>query len=120
MISATPPPSARARYLRKHPWLRLKAGLWSALETTYIVVGLLRDIPDPVLRREYRRRLLTVLRRRPRVALLRAYAIKCALHFHFDRLVTTMLDERAKIGPEVDDIRPLAPGPRLTERAELT
>ena len=120
-LDAPPMPlSARDRYLRRHPWLRLKSALWTTLETTYIVVGLLRDIPDKALRAEYRRRLWTVLRRRPRVKLLRAYAIKCALHFHFDRLVTTMLAERAKLGPEIDDIRPTASAPRLTEPAVLS
>jgi hypothetical protein len=48
------------------------------------------------LRRDYRHRLWNVLRRRPRIALLRVYVIKCALHFHFDRLIAQMHAERAK------------------------
>ena len=97
------PPSARARYLRRHPWLRMKAKVWGVLEVGFIVTQLMREIPDPVLKRDYRKRLLKVLWRRPRM--LRVYAIKCALHFHFDRLISGMTVDREKAGPEVD-VRP--------------
>ena len=100
------PPSARARYLRRHPWLQVKAKVWGVLEVAFIVTQLMREIPDPVLKRDYRKRLLKVLWRRPRM--LRVYAIKCALHFHFDRLISGMTVDRAKAGPEVD-MRPVAP-----------
>ena len=91
-------PTARARYLRRHPWSWLKSELRSAIEVTAVFILLMRGIPDATLRRDYRRRLWNVLRRRPRIALLRVYVIKCALHFHFDRLIAQMHAERAKLG----------------------
>ena len=105
------PPSAHTRWLRRHPWRRIKAQAWTMLEVTYIIIGLMRGAPDPVLKRDYRRRLWTVIRRRPRLRLLRIYAIKCALHSHFDRLIAQMKTERAELPPEVDS------GPQLASVA---
>jgi radical SAM superfamily enzyme YgiQ (UPF0313 family) len=96
------PPSAHTRWLRRHPWRRIKAQAWTVLEMTYIIIGLMRGVPNPVLRRDYRRRLWAVIRRRPRLRLLRNYAIKCALHYHFDRLIEQMKAKRAELPPEVD------------------
>jgi Domain of unknown function (DUF4070) len=96
------PPSAYTRWLRRYPWRRIKAQAWTVLEMTYIIIGLMRGVPNPVLRRDYRRRLWAVIRRRPRLRFLRNYAIKCALHFHFDRLIEQMKAERAELPPEVD------------------
>jgi radical SAM superfamily enzyme YgiQ (UPF0313 family) len=96
------PPSAHTRWLRRHPWRRIKAQAWTVLEVTYIIIGLMRGAPDPVLKRDYRRRLWAVIRRRPRLRLLRIYAVKCALHYHFDRLIAQMKAERAELPPEVD------------------
>ena len=96
------PPNARTRWLRRHPWRWLKAQVWTVLEVIYIVVGLMRGIPDAALKRDYRRRLWTVMRRRPRLRLLRIYAVKCALHWHFTRLIAQMNTERAELPVEVD------------------
>jgi radical SAM superfamily enzyme YgiQ (UPF0313 family) len=101
------PPSAHTRWLRRHPWRRIKAQAWTVLEVTYIIIGLMRGAPDPVLKRDYRRRLWAVIRRRPRLRLLRIYAVKCALHYHFDRLIAQMKADRAELPPEVDS------GPQL-------
>jgi radical SAM superfamily enzyme YgiQ (UPF0313 family) len=105
------PPSAHIRWLRRHPWRRIKAQAWTVLEVTYIIIGLMRGAPDPVLKRDYRRRLWAVIRRRPRLRLLRIYAVKCALHYHFDRLIAQMKAERAELPPEVDS------GPQLASVA---
>jgi radical SAM superfamily enzyme YgiQ (UPF0313 family) len=105
------PPSAHTRWLRRHPWRRIKAQAWTVLEVTYIIIGLMRGAPDPVLKRDYRRRLWAVIRRRPRLRLLRIYAVKCALHYHFDRLIAQMKAERAELPPEVDS------GPQLASVA---
>ena len=105
------PPSAHTRWLRRHPWRRIKAQAWTVLEVTYIIIALMRGAPDPVLKRDYRRRLWAVIRRRPRLRLLRIYAVKCALHYHFDRLIAQMKAERAELPPEVDS------GPQLASVA---
>ena len=105
------PPSAHTRWLRRHPWRRIKARAWTVLEVTYIIIGLMRGVPDPVLKRDYRRRLWAVIRRRPRLRLLRIYAVKCALHYHFNCLIAQMKAERAELPPEVDS------GPQLASMA---
>jgi hypothetical protein len=55
----------------------------------------MRLVPDPDLRRQYRACLWRVLIRRPHITLLRLYCVKCALHFHADRLVSEMFAARA-------------------------
>jgi hypothetical protein len=43
-------------------------------------------IPDPALRREYRRRVARLLRVRRDPTLLLFYLIKCAMHYHHHTL----------------------------------
>ena len=114
------PPSAHTRWLRRHPWRRIKAQAWTVLEVTYIIIALMRGAPDPVLKRDYRRRLWAVIRRRPRLRLLRIYAVKCALHYHFDRLIAQMKAERAELPPEVDSGSQLASVAAADEAADIT
>jgi radical SAM superfamily enzyme YgiQ (UPF0313 family) len=92
--------TGRARYLRRHPWRWLRSELRSAIEVTIVFILLMRGIPEATLRSEYRRRLWNVLRRRPRLGLLRVYVIKCALHFHFVRLIAQMHTERERLSAE--------------------
>jgi Domain of unknown function (DUF4070) len=110
-------PSGRTRYLRRHPWLRLKSVMWSAVEVTAVFALLMRGIPCAELRRDYRRRLWNVVRQRPQIGLLRVYVIKCALHFHFDRLITQMVAERATLSIEENSG---APRPQLTKLPVIT
>jgi hypothetical protein len=83
--------------MRRHPWLRLKAWSWSVTEVLFLFIQLMRGIPDKSLRRDYRLRLWTVVKRRPSIQLLRTYAIKCALHYHFTRLIAEMVVTRAAL-----------------------
>jgi radical SAM superfamily enzyme YgiQ (UPF0313 family) len=84
------PATGRTRYLRRHRyrWLRLRA--WAGVETVYLIVQLMRHIPDKALRRQYRRRLWNVVKHRPNIRLLRFYCLACAMHFHYDRLIGQM------------------------------
>ena len=100
------PAPGRRRYLRRHPWRWLKSRAWAAVETLFVFVQLMRQVPDSALRREYRRRLWRVLSRRPHLTLLRLYCVKCALHFHADRLVAEMTAGRAALAAEIDDLIP--------------
>ena len=111
------PPNARTRWLRRHPLRWLKAQVWTMLEVVYIITGLMRGIPDEALKRDYRHRLWTVLRRRPRLRLLRIYAVKCALHWHFTRLIAQMNTDRAELPTEVDTGPHLAPVSQPVEAA---
>jgi radical SAM superfamily enzyme YgiQ (UPF0313 family) len=71
-----------AKYWRKHPWAWLKAQTVNAVSSAVLFWRLMRGIPDAALRKEYRRRVWRVLkkRRNPNVVLL--YLIKCAMHYH--------------------------------------
>ena len=81
---------ARARHLRRRPLRRLRLGAQLLTEALAILIMLTRGVPDPALRREYRRRLLRVALRRPAPAILQLYAIKCAMHFHVHTMVQQM------------------------------
>jgi radical SAM superfamily enzyme YgiQ (UPF0313 family) len=98
------PNAARRRYLRRHPWGWLKRNAWSTVEALHVFVQMMRLVPDVELRREYRRRLWNVVKRRPRLTTLRAYCIKCALHYHYDRLITQMRTNRDALGAEIDEV----------------
>jgi radical SAM superfamily enzyme YgiQ (UPF0313 family) len=95
------PDPGRRRYLRRHPWRWLRSQAQGIVETLFVIVQLMRRVPDKRLRRVYRRRLARVLIRRPRLDLLRRYCVKCALHFHADRLVGDMFAAQAERAAEV-------------------
>jgi hypothetical protein len=61
-----------------------------ALETLGILLRLMARVPDDSLRRVYRRQFLHLLRVRKNSAVLRVYAIKCAVHFHMYTLVRAL------------------------------
>ena len=93
------PALGRRRYLRRHPWRWLRSRSWATVETLFVFVQLMRLVPDKQLRSTYRSRLWRVLIRRPHITLLRLYCVKCALHFHADRLVSEMLAQGAALAP---------------------
>jgi radical SAM superfamily enzyme YgiQ (UPF0313 family) len=98
------PNAGRRRYLRGHPWRWLRRNAWSALELLGVFIQLMWQVPDAELRREYRRRLWTALKRCQSLTVLRAYCIKCALHYHYSRLGTQMRAERTALGPQPDEL----------------
>jgi len=82
---------ARTRYLRRHPlrWLQCNAQLLA--EAAGIFVLLMRGVPDAELRREYRRRLMRLVRHRREPQIIQTYAVKCAMHYHAHRMVQALL-----------------------------
>ena len=84
------PATGRTRYLRRHRYRWLKLRAWAGVETVYLIVQLMRHIPDKALRRQYRRRLWNAVKHRPNIRLLRFYCLACAMHFHYDRLIRQM------------------------------
>lgn len=84
------PGAAQHAYWRRHPWARLKSRAWNTLRAAVVYHRLLRGVEDRNLRAVYRRRLknLRRLRRDPYYAFV--YALKCALHFHYHRMVQRM------------------------------
>ena len=99
------PAPGRTRYLRRHPLRRLRLRTRAGIEALYIFVQLMRRVPDPVLRRRYRRQLLKVLLRRPNPRLVRVYAMLCAAHFHYDKLIAQFKATRPAVSQAASDSR---------------
>jgi radical SAM superfamily enzyme YgiQ (UPF0313 family) len=72
-----------AAYLRHHPAARLFAEARCLLGAAFLFWQLMRHVSDPLLRKEYRARLRGAIARRRQPALWLAYALKCAMHYHF-------------------------------------
>jgi radical SAM superfamily enzyme YgiQ (UPF0313 family) len=85
---------ARNAYWHRHPWQKWKSQSVDALLATGLFLRLMKNVPDPELRRMYRRRMTTVLRRRPDPRLLFIYVIKCAMHYHHYTMARQMNEQR--------------------------
>jgi radical SAM superfamily enzyme YgiQ (UPF0313 family) len=77
-------------YARRHPWRRRARHALFWAQTAGLLARLQLRVPDAGLRGEYRRRFWKLLRRRRDPAVLRVYAIKCAMHYHTHRLVQAL------------------------------
>jgi hypothetical protein len=55
------------------------------------------NVPDPALRREYRRRILGMVRARRDPAVLFGYVLKCAMHYHHCRMGRDMVRDGSPI-----------------------
>ena len=77
----------RVRYLQHHRWQRLKTNVLWLAQAFVVFGGLMCRVPDPALRREYRRRMWRVVMRRCEPVVLRDYAFKCAVHYHMHVMV---------------------------------
>ncbi len=84
----------RAAWLRRHPLAWLKAKSVNLARALVVFTQLMRGVPSAKLRREYRRRMLRALRRRPDPMVLFVYALKCAMHYHHYTLAEQMAAER--------------------------
>lgn len=84
----------RNAYWRRHPWKKFTSQSIDALRATGLFLRLMRNIPDPRLRRIYRRRMTTMLRRRPDPNLLFICVIKCAMHYHHYTMSRQMVEQR--------------------------
>jgi radical SAM superfamily enzyme YgiQ (UPF0313 family) len=87
----------RAPYWRDHPWRRLQVNALFLAEAVAAYLRLMHGIPEAELRREYRQRLWRVFKTRPKPSVLRTYAIRCAMHYHFQTLVRRMTGEAGTV-----------------------
>jgi radical SAM superfamily enzyme YgiQ (UPF0313 family) len=78
------------QYAQDHPWRRRMRHLRFVLEASGVLLRLMTSVPDNSLRNVYRRQVLRLLRVRRNPAVLRVYAIKCAIHFHMHTLVRAL------------------------------
>lgn len=77
-------------YAAHHPWRRRRRQTRLLLEVTGLTARLLWRVPERGLRQIYRRRLWRALRQRADPAVLRVYAIKCAMHYHVHRMLEAL------------------------------
>lgn len=87
----------RNAYWRKHPWRKLKSQSVDAVLATGLFLRLMKNVPDPQLRRIYRRRMATMARRRPDPSLLFICVIKCAMHYHHYTMSRQMAEQRRPV-----------------------
>jgi radical SAM superfamily enzyme YgiQ (UPF0313 family) len=85
--------AAMKAYYRRHPWRRITDHLKNLALAFGLFARLMSRIPEPALRREYRRRFAGMLRRRPEPLLLFLYAVKCAMHYHHFIMAREMSSE---------------------------
>lgn len=84
------PERSRLRHLRRHPLRLARLNLMWMLEAAGIFLRLMRRVPQKELRRVYRQRLWTMLKRRRSPVVMQIYAIKCAMHYHAHTMITDM------------------------------
>ena len=89
-MTASDLPRRERNSWREHPWHGLKAQAKDLLRFAGIYWRLMRMVTDKSLRSEYRRRIAGLLRSRRDPAVLFAYAVKCAMHYHHYRMATEM------------------------------
>jgi len=77
-------------YGAKHPWWRRARVAQNCLEAFGLMLRLFIGVREAPLRTTYRRRFLRVLRVRRNPAIIRVYAINCAIHYHMHRLVRAL------------------------------
>ncbi|HVW36758.1 MAG TPA: radical SAM protein [Pirellulales bacterium] len=82
---------ARRKYWREHRWPWLKAQAKSLARSAYVYARLMHDVRDADLRREYRRRLVRLLKTRREAESLFIYLIKCAMHYHHYTMTRQMV-----------------------------
>ncbi len=79
--------ASRAAWLRGHPWSRLKAESLTVARLIALFCLLMHHIPQPSLRRLYRRHIFRLLRRRPIPWVLLTYLAKCVSDYHCHTLL---------------------------------
>jgi hypothetical protein len=87
----------RSAYWRRHPWRKWKSKSIDALLAAGLFVRLMRHVPDPELRRIYRRRMATMVRRRPDPSVLFVCALKCVTHYHHYTMSRQMGTQRSLV-----------------------
>lgn len=88
---------AQSRNWRRRPWRWVQNQLALLVKTAVLFARVLRQVPDASLRREYRQRMARFLRHRPDPTFLFLFAIKCAVHYHYSRLIKQMNSSQSRL-----------------------
>jgi radical SAM superfamily enzyme YgiQ (UPF0313 family) len=87
----------RNAYWRRHPLRKWESQSVDALRAIGLFVRLMWYVPDPELRRIYRRRMMTMLRRRPDPNLLFIWVLNCVGHYHRYTMSRQMVEEQQPV-----------------------
>ena len=88
------PGRVRNEYWRQHRWQKWRSQSLDGVRALGLFLRLMKNVPDPELRRTYRRRMTTMIRRRPDPNLLLICVLKCALHYHHYTMSREMVEQR--------------------------
>jgi hypothetical protein len=88
---------SRARYWKKHPINALKTNAMFLAHAAGLFARMMMGIPDPALRREYRRRIGRLIRARRDPGTILTYTFKCAQHYHAYTMARKMAAKRAAL-----------------------
>jgi radical SAM superfamily enzyme YgiQ (UPF0313 family) len=88
------PGRVRNEYWRQHRWQKWRSQSLDGVRALGLFLRLMKNVPDPELRRTYRRRMTTMIRRRPDPNLLLVCVLKCALHYHHYTMSREMVEQR--------------------------
>lgn len=78
------------RYAAQRPWRRRWRHLFFWLQAFGLMGSLAVGVPNRALRAIYLRQFRRFLRIKPNAVMARAYALRCAIHFHMHRLVEVL------------------------------
>jgi radical SAM superfamily enzyme YgiQ (UPF0313 family) len=88
---------ARTAYWRRHPWKKWESKSFDALAAIGLFLRVMRNVPDPELRQIYRRRVTTMLRRRPDPNVLLICVFNCVAHYHHYTMSRQMVEEQRPV-----------------------
>ncbi len=88
---------ARAKYWSEHRWIGVKEQTRFGLLALGLLARLMWTIPQASLRKEYRKRIVRLIRVNRDPSVLFVYVIKCAMHYHHYTLSTNMSDKRSTV-----------------------
>ncbi len=88
---------SRARYWKSHPLNALKTNAMFLAHAAGLFARMMTGIPEPELRREYRRRIGRLIRARPDPGTILTYVFKCAMHYHAYTMARKMASDRAAV-----------------------
>ena len=87
----------RANYWKKHPINAMKTNAMFLAHAAGLFARMMMGIPDPALRREYRKRIGRLIRARPDPGTILTYTFKCAQHYHAYTMARKMAAKRAAV-----------------------
>jgi radical SAM superfamily enzyme YgiQ (UPF0313 family) len=82
------------QYAAQHPWRRRRRHLRFWLEAYGLMGSLLLGIRNRSLRAVYFQQFRRFMRARPSAVMARAYALRCAIHFHMHQLVRVLRSDK--------------------------